>query len=55
MASAQHPVDLVWAAFTSLPINDDRSPERKARWEEAAAEIRDGRYERPQTESKGDR
>jgi hypothetical protein len=39
--------DPVWDAFSSLPIEDRRTPEQKARWEAAIEEIRTGQYERP--------
>lgn len=35
------------ATLEGLPLRDDRSPKRKARWRAAAKEIQSGNYERP--------
>ena len=42
-----HESDPAWSVLSALPIIDDRTPERRARWECAIAEIRAGQYERP--------
>lgn len=39
--------DDAWFAFSSVAVDDTRSPERHARWNSARDEIRQGRYERP--------